>query len=92
VPDTKLAELYDLLKYGPTSANSSPARFVFIRTAEGKEKLRPALSEGNLDKTLTAPVVASWRMTRASTRERAAAHPPADCAVLVCRGTSRWRR
>jgi 3-hydroxypropanoate dehydrogenase len=58
VPDTKLAELYDLLKYGPTSANSSPARFVFIRTAEGKEKLRPALSEGNLDKTLTAPVVA----------------------------------
>ena len=58
VPDTRLAELYDLLKYGPTSANSSPARFVFIRTAEGKEKLRPALSEGNLEKTMTAPVIA----------------------------------
>ncbi|MBL6457532.1 malonic semialdehyde reductase [Belnapia sp. T6] len=56
VPDTKLAELYGLLKWGPTSANSSPARFVFIRTAEGKAKLKPALSEGNYEKTLTAPV------------------------------------
>ncbi len=56
VPDTKLQELYDLLKYGPTSANSSPARFVFIRTAEGKARLKPALSEGNLEKTMSAPV------------------------------------
>ncbi|WP_149539804.1 malonic semialdehyde reductase [Siccirubricoccus phaeus] len=56
VPDTRLQELYDLLKYGPTSANSSPARFVFIRTAEGKAKLKPALSEGNLAKTMAAPV------------------------------------
>jgi 3-hydroxypropanoate dehydrogenase len=58
IPDTKLQELYDLLKYGPTSANSSPARFVFVRTAEGKAKLKPALSEGNIAKTMTAPVVA----------------------------------
>jgi 3-hydroxypropanoate dehydrogenase len=57
VPDARLAELYDLLKFGPTSANSSPARFVFVRTAEGKAKLKPALSEGNLEKTMTAPVV-----------------------------------
>lgn len=56
VPDTKLQELYDLLKFGPTSANSSPARFVFIRTAEGKAKLKAALSEGNIAKTMTAPV------------------------------------
>ena len=56
VPDTKLQELYDLLKLGPTSANSSPARFVFIRTAEGKAKLKGALSEGNIAKTMTAPV------------------------------------
>jgi 3-hydroxypropanoate dehydrogenase len=56
VPDATLHELYDLLKYGPTSANSSPARFVFIRTPEGKEKLKPALSAGNLDKTMAAPV------------------------------------
>jgi 3-hydroxypropanoate dehydrogenase len=44
------------LKFGPTSANSSPARFVWNRTPEGKEKLRPALSSGNTDKTMTAPL------------------------------------
>ena len=56
VSDADLQALYDLVKMGPTSANSSPARFVFIRTPEGKEKLKPALSAGNLDKTMTAPV------------------------------------
>ncbi|MCB4823956.1 malonic semialdehyde reductase [Roseicella aerolata] len=56
VPDTRLQELYDLLKWAPTSANSSPGRFVFIRTKEGKEKLRPALSAGNVEKTMSAPV------------------------------------
>jgi 3-hydroxypropanoate dehydrogenase len=57
VSDETLRQLYDLVKLGPTSANCQPARFVFLRTPEGKEKLRPALSAGNLDKTLTAPVV-----------------------------------
>ncbi|MCA3418945.1 MAG: malonic semialdehyde reductase [Roseomonas sp.] len=56
VPDAKLQELYELLKWGPTSANSSPARFVFVRTAEGKAKLKEALSAGNLEKTMAAPV------------------------------------
>ena len=56
VTDDTLRELYDTLKYGPTSANSSPARFVFIRTKEGKDKLAPALSSGNMEKTMTAPV------------------------------------
>ncbi|HEY8287857.1 MAG TPA: malonic semialdehyde reductase [Acetobacteraceae bacterium] len=56
VSDETLRELYDLLKFGPTSANSSPARFVFIRTREGKQKLAPALSSGNHDKTMAAPV------------------------------------
>ncbi len=58
VSDDKIHELYDLLKFGPTSANSSPARFVFIRTKEGKEKLAPALSSGNMEKTMHAPVTA----------------------------------
>ncbi|MCE2762533.1 MAG: malonic semialdehyde reductase [Acetobacteraceae bacterium] len=58
VPDAKLHELYDLLKWGPTSANSSPARFVFVRTPEGKAKLKEALSAGNTEKTMTAPVTA----------------------------------
>jgi 3-hydroxypropanoate dehydrogenase len=56
VPDAKLEEIYDLQKFGPTSANSSPARFVFVRTAEGKAKLKQALSAGNVEKTMTAPV------------------------------------
>ena len=58
VSDEQIHALYDLLKFGPTSANSSPARFVFIRSAEGKAKLKPALSSGNMDKTMTAPVTA----------------------------------
>jgi 3-hydroxypropanoate dehydrogenase len=56
VPDAKLEEVYNLLKFAPTSANSSPARFVFVRTAEGKAKLKEALSPGNIEKTMTAPV------------------------------------
>jgi 3-hydroxypropanoate dehydrogenase len=56
VTDDELKALYDLVKMGPTSANSSPARFVFVRSPEGKEKLKPALSAGNLDKTMAAPV------------------------------------
>jgi 3-hydroxypropanoate dehydrogenase len=56
VPDATLEEVYNLLKWAPTSANSSPARFVFVRTPEGKAKLKQALSPGNLEKTMTAPV------------------------------------
>jgi 3-hydroxypropanoate dehydrogenase len=56
VSDFEINKIYELAKMGPTSANSSPARFVFIRTSEGKQKLRPALSSGNLEKTMTAPV------------------------------------
>ena len=56
VSDDTLRELYDLAKLGPTSGNGSPGRFLFVRTPEGKEKLRPALSAGNLDKTMKAPV------------------------------------
>jgi 3-hydroxypropanoate dehydrogenase len=56
ISDETLRELYDLTKWGPTSANSSPARFVFVRSKEGKEKLAPALSSGNTEKTMIAPV------------------------------------
>src|SRR6478672_11326670 len=58
VSDEALHQLYDLMKWGPTSANSSPARIVFLRTPEAKERLRPALSPGNLEKTMAAPVTA----------------------------------
>jgi len=56
VTDEQLRQVYNLMKWGPTSANSSPARFVFIRSGEAKERLRPALSAGNVDKTMVAPV------------------------------------
>ncbi len=58
VTDETVQALYDILKFGPTSANSSPARFVLVRTKEGKELLAPALSSGNLAKTMAAPVTA----------------------------------
>ncbi len=56
VSDDTLRQLYDLVKMGPTSANASPARFVFVRTPEGKAKLKEALSAGNMEKTMRAPV------------------------------------
>ena len=58
VSDAQLQAVWDLMKMGPTSANCSPARIVFVRSAEGKEKLRPTLSSGNLQKTMQAPVTA----------------------------------
>lgn len=58
VSDAQLRELYDLMKWGPTTMNTQPGRIVFVRSKEAKEKLRPALSPGNLDKTMAAPVTA----------------------------------
>lgn len=56
IDDATLHRLYDLLKYGPTAANSTPARFVFVRSPEAKARLEPALDAGNHDKTMAAPV------------------------------------
>ncbi|MGE8357944.1 MAG: malonic semialdehyde reductase [Microvirgula sp.] len=58
VPDAVLRSLYEMLRYAPTSANCSPARFVFVRSAEGKARLKPCLAAGNVDKTMAAPVTA----------------------------------
>lgn len=57
VPEEKLHELYDLMKWGPTSTNCSPLRVVFLTTDEAKQRLKPALMEGNVPKTMSAPVV-----------------------------------
>ena len=56
VADQTLLDLYDLLKWAPTSANAAPARLAFLRSKEAKERLRPALAPGNVEKTMTAPV------------------------------------
>jgi len=58
VAEERLRRIYDLMKYGPTSANSSPARIVFLRTRQAKERLLPALAPGNVEQTLGAPVTA----------------------------------
>jgi 3-hydroxypropanoate dehydrogenase len=58
VPEALIREAVDLAKMGPTSANTLPARFVFVRSKEAKEKLKAALLPGNVDKTMAAPVTA----------------------------------
>lgn len=58
IPDSLLHELVDLMKMGPTTANSSPARVLFVKSPEAKQRLKPHLSEGNRDKTMVAPVTA----------------------------------
>lgn len=56
VPDATLRELYELMKWGPTAANSTPARLIFVRSAEAKERLLACVSPGNVNKVREAPV------------------------------------
>src|SRR5947207_9194206 len=58
VDDALLAQVYNLAKMGPTSANMCPMRIVFVKSTEAKERLKPALHPGNVDKTMRAPVTA----------------------------------
>ena len=58
VPDQMLHEAYDLAKMAPTSANCSPMRILFLRTNAAKQRLKPMLAEGNVEKTMTAPITA----------------------------------
>ena len=56
VSDETLRHLYELVKWGPTSANAGPGRFAFLRSPESKQRLRPALAPLNVGKTMSAPV------------------------------------
>ena len=58
VDDALLQRIYDLTRWGPTSANASPMRVVFVRSAAAKERLRPALAATNVEKTMSAPATA----------------------------------
>lgn len=58
VPDDVLKEIIDITKMGPTSANCCPARFIFVKSDEAKERLRPHLDKGNVEKAMTAPACA----------------------------------
>lgn len=64
VSEELVKRVYDLMKWGPTSANCCPLRIVFVRSEEAKAKLKPLLAKGNQDKTMEAPVVALFAMDR----------------------------
>jgi 3-hydroxypropanoate dehydrogenase len=58
VDDTLLKQVYELTKFGPTSANMCPLRIIFVKSQEARERLKPAIAEGNVTKMMTAPVTA----------------------------------
>jgi 3-hydroxypropanoate dehydrogenase len=104
VTDAQLQQLYDMLKWGPTSANCSPARFVFVRSGAAKEKLLACMDAGNVEKTRQAPVTAIIGMDMAFYEKLPQLFPhtdarswfagkPAHIATPACRAaTSFWRR
>lgn len=76
--ESAMREIYDLMKWGPTSANTSPARFVWVASETGRARLAPHLSEGNREKTLTAPVcvIVAYDMDFAETVPQLFPHNP----------------
>ena len=78
VSEDTLRQLYELLKWGPTSANCSPARITFVRSAEAKEKLLACMSAGNVEKTKAAPVTAIIGMDMAFYEQLPTLFPHAD--------------
>jgi 3-hydroxypropanoate dehydrogenase len=78
VTDADVQKIYELTKFGPTSANSTPARFVWIRSSEAKRRLEPLLSEGNRAKTMSAPatVIVAYDVEFAPTMARLFPHAP----------------
>lgn len=88
VTDEQLRALYDILQWAPTTMNTQPMRLVFVRTREGKEKLRPALSPGNLEKTMAAPCTAilAWDTKFFEHLPRMFAHRPEAKDLFVAPG------
>jgi 3-hydroxypropanoate dehydrogenase len=78
VDDALLRQVYDLAKFGPTSANMCPMRIAFVRSKEAKERLKPALDAGNVGKTMAAPVTAIIAMDVHFHEELPKLYPHAD--------------
>jgi nitroreductase len=78
IPEATLRQLYDMLKWGPTSANTSPARFVFVTTPQAKAKLLEGVAPGNADKTKAAPVTVIVGMDMAFFEKLPQLFPHAD--------------
>ncbi|MFZ2302736.1 MAG: malonic semialdehyde reductase [Gallionella sp.] len=78
VSDALLRQIYDLMKWAPTSANCCPARFVFVRSAEAKQRLLPLMAPGNVEKTRTAPVTVIVAYDMEFYEKLPKLYPPAD--------------
>ena len=78
VSDALLRQIYDLMKWAPTSANCCPARFVFVRSAEAKQRLLPLMAPGNVEKTRTAPVTVIVGYDMEFYEKLPKLYPPAD--------------
>lgn len=78
VPDSLLQQLFDLVKMGPTSANCLPLRVVFVKSQDAKAKLKESLMEGNIEKTMTAPVTAIIAYDTAFFEDAPKLYPAAD--------------
>lgn len=101
VPEALLRDLYALYRWGPTSMNCQPGRVVFVASAEAKARLKPALSAGNVDKTMAAPVTAivahdtrffehlptQFPSGGVAARERLAANPAGALDMALKNGT-----
>jgi 3-hydroxypropanoate dehydrogenase len=78
VSDAQLQQIYDLMKWAPTSANCCPARIVFVRSSAAKQRLLPAMAPGNVEKTRTAPVSAIIAYDLEFYEKLPVLYPPAD--------------
>lgn len=78
VSDALLHQIYDLMKWAPTSANCCPGRFVFVRSAEAKQRLLPLMAPGNVEKTRTAPVTVIVGYDTEFYEKLPKLYPPAD--------------
>jgi 3-hydroxypropanoate dehydrogenase len=78
VPDSLLKLIIEHMKWGPTSANCSPARFVFVKSSEAKERLKPHLNPGNVEKTMAAPATAIIAYDQKFYEYLPFLYPPAD--------------
>jgi 3-hydroxypropanoate dehydrogenase len=78
VSDDQLKALYELWKFCPTSANCSPARLIFVKTSASKARLKPCLAEGNIEKTMSAPITAIVGMDMAFYEQLPLLFPHAD--------------
>ena len=81
VDDATLRAVYDLARFGPTSANCSPARFLFLRSLGAKLRLRPALSGGNVERAMAAPVIAVVASDPEFHRHLPRLYPQADASA-----------